>query len=576
MKKNKGIITRLLTYTKPYAPLLALSFVCSAIYVALTLTVPVIIGRAVDRIADAGRVDFDALPEYIFQLCAATAGAALMQWLTSYIGSIVTGRTVRDLRVRLFDKLTTLPPRDIDGIAHGRIVNTVTNDVDAVSDGLLTAATQLFTGCAAIAGTLVFMAAINIYIAAAVVLLTPLSLVVAAVIARFSYRNFSEQAALQSELASCADGLLHCRETVLAYNYSDSACERFNKINAALAVCGLRAQFWSAMTNPSTRFVNALVYAAAGILGAMTAVSGGISVGQISTFLIYAGQYTKPFNEISGIIAQLQSAAAAAARIFDIIDMPDETENNASARSLSVEGSVEFDHVGFSYTPGKPLIRDFCLSVKAGCRAAVVGQTGSGKTTIINLLMRFLEAEKGSIKIDGTDINHISRKALRSNIGMVLQDSWLFSGTVRDNIAYGKPDATEAEIENAARLSHAHSFIMRLPDGYNTIIGDSHTLSFGQTQLICIARVMLADPPLLILDEATSGIDARTELRVQEALSALMRGKTSIVVAHRLTTIKNSDIIIVMSGGEIAEQGTHEQLIEKGGIYTKLYRAITE
>lgn len=576
--KNKRTIKRLLTYTKPYAPLILLSFVCAAVYVAMTLAVPVAIGGAVDKIAEAGQVDFKQLLPYILTLASAAAGAAVMQWLTAYIGSVVTNRTVRDLRVRLFDKLTTLPLRTLDGIAYGRIVNSVTNDVDMVSDGLLTAATQLFTGCAAIIGTLIFMAAINIYIAAAVVLLTPLSLIAAAVIARGSYRYFTEQTVTQGVLASCADGLLSCRETMMAYNYADCACKRFDEINGRLAVCGLRAQFWSAMTNPTTRFINALVYAAAGVFGALSAVSGGITVGQISTFLIYAGQYTKPFNEISGIIAQLQSAAAAVTRVFEIIDLPDEDEKPGLAMptDAGITGSVEFCHVRFSYTPERPLIEDFCLSVKSGSRVAIVGQTGSGKTTVINLLMRFLDSDGGKIELDGADISRIPRKALRARFGMVLQDSWLFAGTVRDNIAYGRPGATDAEIEDAAKRSRAHGFISRLPDGYNTYITDSTALSFGQTQLLCIARVMLADKPILILDEATSGIDTRTEVRVQDALAALMRGKTSFIVAHRLTTIKNADVIVVMRDGRIAEQGTHALLIEKNGIYAGLYRAITE
>lgn len=574
--KNKGTIKRLLIYTKPYAPLIMLSFVCAAINVVIMLTVPVTIGSAVDRITETGQVDFRMLPAYIFRLAAAAAGAAVMQWLTVYIGSVVTGKTVRDLRVKLFDKITTLPLRTLDGISHGRIVNSATNDVDMVSDGLLTAATQLFTGCAVIIGTLIFMAVINIYITAAVVLLTPLSLITAGVIAKGSYHHFNEQTIAQSELASGADGLLSCRETLMAYHYEEHACEYIGVINHRLAVCGLRAQFWSAMTNPSTRLVNALVYAAAGIFGALFAVSGDITVGQISTFLIYAGQYTKPFNEISGIIAQLQSASAAAARVFEIIDLPDEEEINEFILPDVITGGVEFRHIDFSYNPGKPLIRDFSLSIKKGEKIAIVGQTGSGKTTVINLLMRFLDADAGNIEFDGTDIRHVPRRVLRTYFGMVLQDSWLFAGTIRENIAYGKPGASDEEIEKAAKNSRAHGFISRLSDGYDTTITDHTSLSFGQTQLLCIARVMLVNPPILILDEATSGIDTNTEIRVQDALSVLMSGKTSIIVAHRLSTIKNADVIVVMHDGKIAEQGTHLTLIDQKGIYAELYRAMAE
>ncbi|MHB1151284.1 MAG: ABC transporter ATP-binding protein [Eubacteriales bacterium] len=555
---------------------MVLSFVCAAANVVIILTVPVTIGSAVDRMTEAGQVDFHTLPVYIFRLAFAAAGAAVMQWLTVYIGSIVTGKTVRDLRVRLFDKITTLPLRTLDRISHGRIVNSATNDVDMVSDGLLTAATQLFTGCAVIVGTLIFMAVINIYITSAVVLLTPLSLITAGVIAKRSYHHFNEQTIAQGELASGADGLLSCRETVMAYNYEEHACEYIGNINSRLAVCGLRAQFWSAMTNPSTRFVNALVFAAAGIFGALFAVSGDITVGQISTFLIYAGQYTKPFNEISGIIAQLQSASAAAVRVFEIIDLSDEEETNDLILPDDITGGVEFRHIDFSYTQGKPLIRDFSLSIKKGERIAIVGQTGSGKTTVINLLMRFLDADSGNIEFDGTDIRHVSRRTLRTYFGMVLQDSWLFAGTIRENIAYGKPNATDDEIEKAAIYSRAHGFITRLADGYNTTITDHTSLSFGETQLLCIARVMLVNPPILILDEATSGIDTRTEIHVQAALTALMSGKTSIIVAHRLSTIKNADVIVVMQDGKIAEQGTHGTLIEQNGVYAGLYRAMAE
>ncbi|MDD4772231.1 MAG: ABC transporter ATP-binding protein [Eubacteriales bacterium] len=574
--KNKGVLKRLLIYTKPYAPLIIMASLCAAVNVIMMLSVPVTIGNAIDNIVGPGQVDYGNLKTYIFKLTAAVIVASVMQWLTVYIGNLVTGRIVRDLRVRLFNKITTLPIRTLDGISHGRIVNSATNDVDMVSDGLLTAATRLFSDFALIIGTLVFMSAINIYIAAAVVLLTPLSLITAAIIAKGSYRYFNEQTILQGEFASDADRLLSCRETMAAYNYREHARARIGNINDKLAVTGLRAQFWSAMTNPSTRFVNALVFAAAGILGAVFAVYGYITVGQISTFLIYAGQYTKPFNEISSIIAQLQSASAAAARVFEITDLPDEEETNTLQLPDVVKGNIEFREVDFSYDVKVPLIRGFSLSAKKGNRVAIVGQTGSGKTTIINLLMRFFETDGGVIELDGTNINHVSRRSLRAHFGMVLQDSWLFAGTIRDNISYGKPGASDAEIEKAARDSRAHGFISRLPDGYNTYINDHTSLSYGQTQLLCIARVMLINPPILILDEATSGIDTRTEIRVQDALSVLMRGKTSFVVAHRLSTIMNADIIVVMQDGRIAEQGTHADLMLREGIYARLFRAMAE
>lgn len=564
----------MLIYTKPYAPLIVLSFICAAINVVMTLFVPVLIGVSVDKIIQAGQVEFTSLPRLLLSLIAVTTGVAVMQWLTVYIGSEVTGKTVRDLRVRLFDKIMTLPLRTLDGISHGKIVNSATNDADMVADGLLTAATQLFSGLLLIVGTLIFMASVNLFITAAVILLTPVSLFTAAVIAKGSYRHFTAQTVAQGELAAEADSLLSCRETLMAYGYEDYACRRIGAVNDRLAVCGLKAQVWSAMTNPSTRFVNALVFAAACIFGALYTVSGDMTVGQISTFLIYAGQYTKPFNEISGIIAQLQAAAAAAGRVFEIIDQPDESFKHDLELSGTDTGSIEFKHVCFSYNQ-KRFIEDFNLSVTKGSRVAVVGKTGSGKTTVINLIMRFLETNAGVIRLDGTDISRIPRKNLRARFGMVLQDSWLFAGTIRDNIAYGKPDASDDEIEKAAMNSHAHYFISQLPDGYNTYIGDQTALSFGQTQLLCIARVMLADPPILILDEATSGIDARTEIHVQNALSTLMKGKTSITVAHRLSTVKNADVIVVMLDGKIAQQGDHDTLMKHGGVYAELYRAMT-
>ena len=574
-KIDKSVVRRLLTYTRPYRGYLIAAMASALISVLLTLTVPVLIGDGVDCIVEAGNVDYKGLLRVLILLCASVAGTALFQWLMSYFTNVITYRTVKDLRIQLFQKLNGVPLRYIDQTAHGDFISRVVNDIDQVSDGLLQGFTQLFTGIVTIVGTLVFMLMANVWVALLVFVLTPLSLFVASFIAKNSYKHFRGQTAIQGELSGYVEEMVANQKLVKAFTFEDRAETAFDGINRRLYDQGQKAQFFSSLSNPSTRFVNAVVYAAVGLTGAVSAIAGHISVGQISMFLSYAQQYTKPFNEVTGIITQFQTAFASAQRVFAVLDEPVETPDAPDAIVASgCKGQVDINGVDFSYDPARPLIENMNLKVRPGQRVAIVGPTGCGKTTLINLLMRFYDVNAGEISIDGTPIRSMTRNSMRSLFGMVLQESWLFSGTVRENIAYGKPDATDEEILAAARAAHAHSFIKRLPKGYDTIIAeDGGNLSQGQRQLLCIARVMLVDPPMLILDEATSNIDTRTEILVQEAFQKMMEGRTSFVVAHRLSTIREADVILVMNQGHVVEQGTHQELLAKGGFYANLYNS---
>ena len=505
----------------------------------------------------------------------AMAATAISQWLMNHINNIITYRVVKDIRTKAFGHLEVLPLSYIDSHPSGDIISRIIADIDQFSEGLLMGFTQFFTGLMTILGTLLFMVSINPLITLVVVVLTPVSLFVASFIAKKTYVMFKHQSETRGELTTLTDEMLGNMKVVQAFGYQKEAEERFQTINNKLAGYSLRATFFSSITNPATRFVNSLVYAAVGITGAYAAIRGFMTVGQLTSFLSYANQYTKPFNEISGVVTELQNALASAARVFELIDEKTILEDKKDATVLeNVKGQVEIEHVNFSYTPDRPLIEDLNLSVKPGERVAIVGPTGCGKTTVINLLMRFYDVNSGSIKVEGKDIRDVTRKSLRTSYGMVLQETWLKSGTIRDNIAYGRPEATEEEIINAAKEAHAHSFIMRMPQGYDTVISeDGGNLSQGQKQLLCIARVMLCLPPMLILDEATSSIDTRTEIRVQKAFAKMMEGRTSFIVAHRLSTIREADMILVMSDGHIVEKGKHEELLAKNGFYAEIYNS---
>lgn len=572
---NKDVVKRLLAYTRPYRGYLIGAMACALISVILSLLVPVFVGWAVDCLLGPGQVDYAALVRIILYTGLAAAGSAVFQWLMAYCNNVITYRTVKDLRIQLFDKLSAVPLKYIDQKSHGDLISRVVNDIDQVSDGLLQGFTQLFTGVVTILGTLIFMLAANVWVALLVVVLTPLSLFVASFIAKNSYKHFRGQTTIQGELSGLAEEMISNQKLVKSFRYEKRAEERFEEINQRLYTQGQKAQFFSSLSNPCTRFVNAVVYAAVGIAGAAFAINGRMTVGTISMFLSYANQYTKPFNEVTGIITQLQTAFASAQRVFAVLDEPSEIPDAPEALvKESCGGQVEMRDVSFSYDPERPLIENLNLTAMPGSRIAIVGPTGCGKTTLINLLMRFYDVKGGSIRMDGVDIREITRGSMRAQYGMVLQESWLFSGTVRENIAYAKPNATLEEVEAAAKAAHAHSFIKRLPDGYDTIIAeDGGNLSQGQKQLLCIARVMLAAPPMLILDEATSNIDTRTEILVQRAFQKMMEGRTSFVVAHRLSTIKESDVILVMDKGHIVEQGSHEALLQKGGFYARLYNS---
>lgn len=572
--ESNSILKRLFSYAKPYRGFLIIALISSFVSVTLSLLIPIFIGKAVDYIVGPGEVDFSGIGNILVYLAAFIGGSTIFQWLMSYSTNKITFLTIKDLRSRVFDKLNIIPFEKIDRTPHGNIINTMVNDIDVISDGLLQGFTQLFSGIMTIIGTIGFMLSINLGIGILVVVLTPLSLFVASFIARRTYRKFTEQTLIRGEMGGLISELLGNQKLVKAFSYEDRALERFKDVNERLHEVGVMAQFYSSLTNPSTRFVNGIVYAAVGILGAFSAIAGKISIGQLTSFLSYANQYTKPFNEISGVITELQSALASAKRVFTLIDLEPESSDQHLLAHVKSDGRVKLTDVAFSYNKENSLIEGLNMDVEPGSRIAIVGPTGSGKTTVINLLMRFYDVDKGKIEVSGVDITNMQRKALRSMYGMVLQETWLFEGTVRENIAYGKEDATESEIISAAKSAYAHSFIKRLPNGYDTIIAqDGGNLSQGQKQLLSIARVMLLKPPMLILDEATSNIDTRTEIHIQKAFAKLMKGRTSFVVAHRLSTIRESDLILVMDQGKIIEQGSHEELLASGGFYHNLYNS---
>ena len=570
--KQKATLVKVLRYLKPYWFYLGLSLVLAAVSVALTLYVPKLTGRAIDHIIARGQVDFPAILAVLKQIAIAIAVTALAQWIMNICNNKMTYHIVRDIRNEAFRKIEILPLKYIDSHSYGEIVSRVIADVDQFADGLLMGFTQFFTGVMTIAGTILFMLATNVGITFVVVLITPLSLFVAAFIAKKTFTMFRLQSETRGEQTALIDEMLGNQKVVQAFSHEEKAMEQFDEINERLQKCSLKAIFYSSITNPATRFVNNVVYTGVGLVGAL---AGRISVGDLSCLLSYANQYTKPFNEISGVVTELQNALACAGRIFDLIEEEPQTPEKEGAMHLNnIRGNVELSHVAFSYTPEQKLIEDFNLQVKPGQRVAIVGPTGCGKTTMINLLMRFYDVDSGQIRVEGTDIRDMTRKSLRAGYGMVLQDTWLKAGTIRENITMGKPDATEEEIIAAARASHAHSFIKRLPEGYDTVISeDGGSLSQGQKQLLCITRVMLCLPPMLILDEATSSIDTRTEMKIQEAFARLMEGRTSFIVAHRLSTIREADVILVMRDGKIVEQGRHEELLEKNGFYAGLYNS---
>lgn len=570
-------LKKVLHYMKHYIPLLVLSVILATVSVALTLYFPILTGRAIDLILAKGRVDFDGIIALAKQGVIVIAITAAAQWIMNMCNNRMTYNIVRDIRKDAFDKIEKLPFSYIDSHSHGDMVSRIIADVDTFADGLLMGFTQLFTGLATIIGTLLFMISINIKITLVVVILTPISLFVASFIAKKTYSMFQLQSKTRGEQTALIEEMIGNQKVVQAFNHEDEALEEFDEINNRLQKYSLRATFFSSLVNPSTRFVNSLVYAAVGITGALAVIlkGGAFTVGNLSCFLSYANQYTKPFNEISGVVTELQNALACAARIFELIEEPSEIPDDADAYVLKeADGTVDIDNVYFSYVPEQHLIEDFNLHVKPGQRIAIVGPTGCGKTTLINLLMRFYDTNSGRIKVSGHDIMHMTRQSLRANYGMVLQETWLKKGTIRDNICMGKPDATEEEIIAAAKASHAHSFIKRLPHGYDTLISeDGGNLSQGQKQLLCITRVMLCLPPMLILDEATSSIDTRTEIRIQKAFLTMMQGRTSFIVAHRLSTIREADVILVMKDGKIIEQGNHETLLAQNGFYANLYNS---
>lgn len=574
-KKQKETLIKVLKSVRKHWYYLALSILLSAVSVFASLYVPILIGDAIDFIIDAGQVDFAYVARRIMVICGVVGVGALAQWFMNVCNNRITYETVQEIRDQAFEKIQILPLSYLDSHSYGEIVSRVIADVDQFADGLLMGFTQFFTGVLTILGTLAFMLVNNVGITLVVVCITPVSFFVAGFIAKRTYHMFKLQSETRGEQTSLIDEMIGNQKVVQAFCYEDEAMERFDEINDKLAEYSLKAVFFSSLVNPSTRFVNSLVYTGVGLIGAFSAISGNISVGQLSCFLSYANQYTKPFNEISGVVTELQNALACAARIYELIEEEPQVPEPADVKVLDTpQGNVDLEHVYFSYTPEVKLVEDFNLSVKPGQRVAIVGPTGCGKTTVINLLMRFYDVNSGSIKVEGQDIREITRESLRSSYGMVLQETWLKSGTIRDNIIMGYPEATEEEIIAAAKASHAHSFIKRLPKGYDTVIGeDGGGLSQGQKQLLCITRVMLCLPPMLILDEATSSIDTRTELIIQSAFARMMKGRTSFIVAHRLSTIREADVILVMNQGNIIEQGNHEELLKKGGFYAKLYHS---
>ena len=576
-ENNSQILKRILNFTKPHLAFLVMAAVFSVVNVALTLYIPILIGDAVDCAIGMGEVNFEAMLPILIRIGISAALGAGASWLMNLCTNRITYLTVRDIRRQAFDKLLRVPLSYIDSHPHGDLISRMITDTDQISDGLLMGFTQLFTGIVTILGTLFFMLSINPLITLIVVIITPLSLFVASFVAKHSFDMFRKQSEARGKMTSLTEEMISGQHIVKAFSHEEAAESDFDSINRELQDYSVRAIFFSSLTNPSTRFVNGLIYAGVGVFGAISALSGKISVGQLSCFLTYANQYTKPFNEISGVITELQSALASAKRIFEVIDAEAEIPDSQNAKVLTaenVDGTVEIDRVSFSYDPERPLIEDLSLKVKQGQRIAIVGPTGCGKTTLINLLMRFYDVRGGEIRVSGSPIKEITRDSLRGSYGMVLQETWLKEGTVFENIAYGMPDAAEEQVIAAAKAAHAHSFIQRLPQGYDTKISDDETnISQGQKQLLCIARVMLCLPPMLILDEATSSIDTMTEMRIQKAFAKMMKGRTSFIVAHRLSTIKESDCILVMDSGHIVEMGSHEELIAKGGFYAKLYNS---
>lgn len=578
--KNKrsgqmATMKKVLNYIRKYWLLVGLSLLLAAVTVVLTLYVPILTGDAVDLLLGKGAVDFAAVFAIMKKIGIAILATAIAQWVMNTCNNHITYHVVKDIREDAFRRLEILPLKYLDAHAYGDIVSRVIADVDTFADGLLMGFTQLFTGVLTIIGTLIFMLVTNVPIALVVVCITPVSFLVAKFIATRTYSMFKLQSETRGEQTSLIEEMIGNQKVVKTFSRETAVREQFAEINGRLEKCSLKAIFFSSLTNPCTRFVNSLVYAGVGIFGAFVAIRGGISVGRLSCFLSYANQYTKPFNEISGVVTELQNALACAARIFELIDEEPQVPDAADAKVLEhAKGNVKLENVYFSYVPDKKLIEDFNLEVKPGQRVAIVGPTGCGKTTLINLLMRFYDVNSGKISVDGNDICHLTRGSLRTSYGMVLQETWLRAGTIRDNICMGKPDATDEEVIAAAKSAHAHSFIKRLPEGYNTVITeDGGSLSQGQKQLLCIARVMLCLPPMLILDEATSSIDTRTELKIQNAFATMMEGRTSFIVAHRLSTIQEADIILVMKDGNIIEQGSHETLLAKGGFYANLYNS---
>lgn len=598
---TKQVTRRLMAYVRPHAASFATSFVSAGLSVVLQLYVPIVVGRAIDLIIGMGRVDFAALAPLLVQLALVVLAASALQWVQGYCVNLLTYRCVRDMRVDASEKIGRMPISFIDAHPHGDLISRVVNDVDQIGDGLLQGFNQLFTGVVTIVGTLLFMLSISVPMAVVVVLVTPLSIMAATLIAKFSNKSFTAQQRIQGQLGAHIEEYVGSQRLVSTFCYGDRAQERFDAMNGELYTAGERAQFLSSLSNPGTRFINNLIYAAVAVIGCMCVITGWpapLTVGGVQTFLSYANQYTKPFNEVTNVITQLQTAYASARRLFALLDADEESPDKVDPEALAVpvvpsdgsaqpagsallggsdgsaRGEVVFDHVNFSYTPERPLLQDICIHAAPGQRIALVGPTGCGKTTLINLLLRFYDVQGGRIELDGVDIASYARADLRSRFGMVLQDTWLFEGTVHDNIAYGRPGATRGQVERAVVRAHADGFINALPQGFDTVIGEGGgTLSQGQRQLLCIARVMLCDPEILLLDEATSSIDTRTEAQVQAAFDELMRGRTSFVVAHRLSTIREADCILVMRDGRIIERGTHEQLLLQGGFYAELYNS---
>ncbi|MCR5015045.1 MAG: ABC transporter ATP-binding protein/permease [Ruminococcus sp.] len=571
-------LKRVFSYARPYIAFFVLTVIFAAAGISLSLAVPVFIGEAVDCCIGEGQVDFGKLLRIVVKLGISVIASGLFQWLMSLCTNRLAFLTVRDIRSDAFAKLQRVPLRYIDRRTKGELTSRVINDIEIVSDGLLQGFTQFFSGVITIIGTLIFMMTINYKIAIVVVILTPLSFIAASRITKASHDSYVSQSKLRGEMVGLAEEMAGNQKLVKAFVYDERAEERFADINGRYGKIGAKATFFSSMTNPTTRFVNGVIYAAVGLLGALGAMGssafiGAMSVGRLSSFLAYSNQYTKPFNEISGVFAELQNAVASAGRVFDLLDEEEVSDDSALDKLTDLTGELTFSRVCFSYSPKVKLIQDFNLDVRSGQRVAIVGPTGCGKSTMINLLLRFYDIESGSITVSGRDISSVTRDSLRSSFGMVLQETWVFTGTVAENIAYGLPDATREQVIAAAKAVHAHGFIKRLPNGYDTVISEDSGLSQGQKQLICIARVMLMDPPMLILDEATSSIDLRTEHRIQRAFIKLMEGKTSFIIAHRLSTIKNSDIILVMNHGNIVEQGSHAELMAKGGFYSELYNS---